>query len=151
MMLVSQGSGLETGTTSLRLWSTEQTITEPRFKKKGHKPHLLMEEWWRMWEWCFKTHMARHQVRRFWRKMLHGAIKGLIPEQDIPTASCWPESFWAIFHLASWAKCEASPHPVCSVPLVSLPPTLEELCTWKSRPCCPALGYNIISEPGEGG
>lgn len=59
-MLASQGSGPETGTTSLLPHSTEQAIPEPRFGRKGHKPHPLVEERLRMQRCCVQH---RWQVR----------------------------------------------------------------------------------------
>lgn len=42
---VFQGLGPDTGTASLLPWAAEREVPEPKFKRKGHKPHLLREEW----------------------------------------------------------------------------------------------------------
>ena len=42
-MPVSQGLGPSTGTPSFLPYSTEQAIAEPKFRRKGPRPPLLME------------------------------------------------------------------------------------------------------------
>lgn len=74
--------------------------------------------------------------------------KGSSQNKIFLTTSCWPELVGAKFHFALWAKCEAGPYPVYSMPPMGLPTSPEGLCTWKSRLFCPALGYSVVSELG---